>query len=186
MKKLFLASVIFIGSVGAALAGGAFSQYPQIGVPANTDCLSFGNNGVCNQYRPAGPNNLAGGAVIPSDTNNPNGQNPQTVLIPAVLTGSTTQDAAPVAAATVTVVSGTAKLLLDPAATLATLTVVLPPATALVDGEELSITSSQTVTALTVTPGTGTTIAGTAPSTVGANAPVNLVYHAASAKWVGG
>lgn len=185
MKKLFLTAFLLVGSVGAALAGGAFSQYPQIGVPANTDCLSFGNNGVCNQFRPAGPNNLVGGAVLPSDTNNPNGQNPQTVLVPAVLTGSTTQDAAPLTGTTVALVAGTAKLLLDPAATIAALTVTLPPATALVDGEELSITSSQTVTALTVTPGTGSTLIPTI-TTVTSSAPINLVYHAATAKWVGG
>lgn len=185
MKKLFLAAVLLVGGAASAFAGGAFSQYPQVGVPANTDCLSFGNNGVCNQFRPAGPNNLVGGAVVPSDTNLPNGQNPQTVLIPAVLTGSTTQDAAPLTGTTVALVPGTAKLLLDPAATIAALTVTLPAATALVDGEELSITSSQTVTALTVTPGTGSTLAATV-TTVGAGAPVNLVYHAATAKWVGG
>lgn len=183
MKKLFLATVLLVGSFGAALAGGAFSQYPQVGVPANTDCLSFGNNGVCNQFRPAGPNNLAGGAVLPSDTNNPNGQNPQTVLVPAVLTGSTTQDAAPLTGTSITLVPGTAKLLLDPAATIAALTVVLPAATALVDGEEFDITSSQTVTALTVTPGTGTTLVPTI-TTVTAAAPIHLVYHAATAKWL--
>jgi hypothetical protein len=84
-KKLLLASLALASSVGAALAGGAFNGYPIVGDPGNTTCLSYGNNGVCNQYSPAGPSGIPNGAVIPADTGNPSGQNPQTVLIPVQL-----------------------------------------------------------------------------------------------------
>jgi len=39
---------------------GAFPNYPTLNVPANTECLAYGNNNVCNQYRPAGPTGTYG------------------------------------------------------------------------------------------------------------------------------
>lgn len=193
MKKLLLAAAILLATPLAAFAGGVYSQYPQVGNTQNTSnppgpaysttCLSFGNNGVCNQYQPFGPTSVPGSAYIPADTGLPGGQNPQTVTIPAALMGATAQDAAPLTGASITMGNGVVKLLLDPAGTIAALTVVTAPATALFDGQELQISSSQTVTALTVTAGTGTTIVPTI-TTVTSSAPVNLVYHAATAKWV--
>lgn len=86
-KKLGLAAVGLLLSGAAAYAGGAFSQYPIVGVPANTACQSYGNNGVCNQYNPAGPDGIDGSWVVPTDTGLPNGQNPQTVTTPLALLG---------------------------------------------------------------------------------------------------
>jgi hypothetical protein len=186
-KKLSLYLAALVATVSIAFAGGAFNGFPIVGDTTGTvTCLSFGNNGVCNQFSPAGPANLVGSATIPADTNVQGAAaptNPATVNIPAVLTAATSIDAAPLTGTSITMPNGIAKLLLDPAGTIAALTVVTSPATALVDGQELQISSSQTVTALTVTPGTGTTLAATV-TTVGASAPVDLVYHAASAKWV--
>lgn len=186
LKKFGLAFAGLLAATGIALAGGAFNGFPILGDPGNTVCLSFGNNGVCNQFSPQGPTNLPGTAVFPADTNVQNAAaptNPATVNIPVVMTGATAFDAAPLTGTSITMPNGIAKLLLDPAGTIAALTVVTSPATALVDGQELQISTSQTVTALTVTGGTGTTIAATI-TTVTANAPVDLVYHAATAKWV--
>lgn len=84
-KKLGLTSLAIAATIGAALAGGAYSNFPVVGVPANTDCQSYGNNGVCNQYRPAGPSGVTGYEIVPADTQNANGQNPQTVDIPVNL-----------------------------------------------------------------------------------------------------
>lgn len=81
-KKLLLTTAALVASVGLSLAGGAFSQFPILGVPANTNCLSFGNNGVCNQYSPAGPTTTTGNETIPMDSNLPNGQQPSTFLAP--------------------------------------------------------------------------------------------------------
>jgi hypothetical protein len=72
----------------AAYAGGAFNGYPTVGDPGNTVCLSYGNGGVCNQYSPAGPTSVPGGAVIPADSGLPGGQYPQTVNIPVGLLGN--------------------------------------------------------------------------------------------------
>lgn len=84
MKKFLFVIATFLFGAGAAF-GQAFPNYPTVGVPANTQCLSYGNNGVCNQYRPAGPNTLTGNETIPADTNTANGQNPQTVLVTSSL-----------------------------------------------------------------------------------------------------
>lgn len=88
-KKLGIATILSLGAISAAIAAGAYSQFPIVGVPANTDCQSYGNNNVCNQYRPAGPNYITGNEIVPADTQLPNGQNPQTVDIPvSMLLGS--------------------------------------------------------------------------------------------------
>lgn len=84
MRKYLLAFIFTLAGIGAAFAQ-AFPNYPTVGVPADTQCLSYGNYGRCTQYRPAGPNTLTGNETIPADTNAPNGQNPQTVRIPANL-----------------------------------------------------------------------------------------------------
>lgn len=87
MKKLLIAAAGLAVSASVALAGGAFNGYPIVGDPGNDVCLSFGNNGVCNQFSPAGPSATTGAENIPADTNLPSGQNPQTVLIPSSLLG---------------------------------------------------------------------------------------------------
>lgn len=81
MFKKLLLTVALLATASAALAAGAFSQYPILGVPADTNCLSFGNNGVCNQYSPAGPTATTGNETIPMDSNLPN-QQPTTFLAP--------------------------------------------------------------------------------------------------------
>jgi hypothetical protein len=87
MRKLLIASAALAASVGVAIAGGAFNGFPIVGDPGNDVCLSYGNNNVCNQYSPAGPNGITGVESIPADTNNASGTNPQTVLIPSALVG---------------------------------------------------------------------------------------------------
>src|SRR5579859_5886132 len=88
LKKLSLATAALAASIGVALAGGAFNGFPIVGDPGNDVCLSFGNNGVCNQFSPAGPATITGNENIPADTGLASGQNPQTVLIPSALLGS--------------------------------------------------------------------------------------------------
>lgn len=178
LKKLaFILSSFLMGS-GAAF-GQAFPNYPTVGVPADTECLSYGNYGRCTQYRPAGPDNLVPTATIPADTNSPNGRNPQTVRISAALTGASSIAAAPLTGTSINA-DGAAKLMLNPAGTIATLTVLMPKPT---NGQTFAIYTTQTVTALTLTPYAGTTITPTV-TTVTAAAPVKLIYNAGSKAWV--
>ena len=83
LKKLGLTLSALIASVAIAIAAGAFQGFPLVGDTAGTTCLSYGNNAVCNQFRPAGPAALTGSEQIPADTGS-TGQ-PFTVLIPTSL-----------------------------------------------------------------------------------------------------
>jgi hypothetical protein len=178
-KKLGLSLFALVAAAGIALAGGAFNGFPIVGDTAGTTCLSFGNNGVCNQFSPVGPGDVPPLSTFPADTYLAG--NPQTVNIPVTLTGGVVQDASPLTGTTVAVSQGTNKLILTPAATIATLTVTLPPATQLLDGQEFFFYSNNTVTALTITPGTGTTITPAASTTIPAAAPIKYVYVQTSA-----
>lgn len=185
-KKIGFIALALLASVSAVYAGGAWNGFPYIGGDG-TICLSFGSTpstspGNCNQFWPAGPQSLAPTSTIPSDTN-VQGSGTATVVIPAALTGATVLDASPLTATSITIPAGTSKLVLTPAGTIAALTVVLPAAAStgnanglpLFDGQTFFIYSNQTVTALTVTPGTGTTVTPSI-TTVTAAAPVKLIY----------
>lgn len=90
-KRVILSTVVaLLASVGIAFGGGAFNGFPIVGDPGNDVCLSFGNNGVCNQFSPPGPTGVTGNELMPADTGLPNGQNPQTVRIPVSILGNST------------------------------------------------------------------------------------------------
>lgn len=186
-KKLSLAMLGLVAATGIAVAGGAFQGLPLVGGDGATICLSFGNNGVCNQFQPAGPANVPPASTLPVDTNLQgagSAANPSTVAVPAVLTGATVLDAAPLTGTTIALPAGTAKLMLLPAGTIAALTVTLPAAAALFDGQELFIYSSQIVTALTITVGSGTTFIGTSPTTIAAaGGNAKIIYNKAALAW---
>lgn len=184
-KKISLAVLSLMVASSLAIAAGFWSGLPVVGDLLGTTCLSFGNNGVCNQFSPIGPAQVPATAQIPADTGNVN--QPFTVKIPAVLTGAVALDAAPLTGASITIPAGVSQLVVDPAGTIAALTVVLPAAASLIDGQEFKISSTQTITTLTITAGANTTIVSTAITTIGpTTAAVDLVYHAATAKWVSG
>jgi len=100
--------------------------------------------------------------------------------------GKVTQYASPLTGATVTIApastGGSVFLLLQPAGTIATLTVVLPAAGIAVDKQEVMVSTTNTVTALTVFAG-GTTLAG-APTTITAAAPFKMRYDGVNSIWM--
>lgn len=69
---------------------------------------------------------------------------------------------------------------IEPAATIAALTVVFPQAP--VDNQNVLLMTSQTITALTLTPGSGATISN-APTTLAANTSTEFRYILASTRW---
>jgi hypothetical protein len=95
--------------------------------------------------------------------------------------GKAIQYSAPVAAATVATLNNTDALVLEPAALLATLTIAMPNLP--VDGQVLSISSTQVVTTLTVTAPTSGANVSLAPASLAANTPVSLVYYATGNKF---
>lgn len=91
IKKISLSVALFLSAIGLALAGGAYQGLPLVGGNGQSNCLSYGNNGVCNQYQPAGPSTLTGNETFPADTNiqggGSNGAGANTVSVPVSLFG---------------------------------------------------------------------------------------------------
>lgn len=87
-----------------------------------------------------------------------------------------TQYEAPAAGATVNANAGTEVLFLNPAGTLATLTVALPPSP--VEGQDFTLATSQVITTLTLTG----SIVGTL-TTLALGGFARFVYSSAAAKW---
>ena len=85
MRKKLLLGLAILAIPTIALGAGAFNGWPIVGDPGNTTCLSFGNNGVCNQFSPQGPTGLRGDELIPADTGF---NNPATILIPTSILGN--------------------------------------------------------------------------------------------------
>jgi hypothetical protein len=122
-----------------------------------------------------------GNERIPADTEYPNGANPQTgYLTPFQLGFGALQQSTPVTAFTITAVNPTSVIEITPAGTLATGTIVFPANP--VDRQELAIYSTQTQTALTLTPSAGTTINAAVTALV-ANVGVAYKYNAATLVW---
>jgi hypothetical protein len=144
---------------------------------------------VCNVFVPAGPTSLTGNELVTVDTQLPSGQSPQTVSISTVLMGAgATNYQAPLTGATVSANYNESSMLIDPAGTIAALTVNMPgPVASLRDGQTWRLASSQTITALTLTPASGTTIAAQTPTalTVSTTGSYNyeFQYKASNAKW---
>lgn len=80
-----------------------------------------------------------------------------------------------------TIPNAVSRCLLTPAAVLATGTITLPANVS--DGFEVSIVTSQTVTALTVSPNSGQTIVGTTALTLTAGTQIVYFFAAASSVW---
>lgn len=103
-----------------------------------------------------------------------------TVATTANLLTEVIQYATPTAGSTVTITAGTQDLVLKPAGTLATLTVVLPTTPA--DGTTVAISSTQVVTSLTLNAGGSDTVSG-ALAAFTANGFAKYIYRAADTNW---
>lgn len=80
----------------------------------------------------------------------------------------------------ITISNGVSSLILDPAGTLATGTIVLPAAPT--DGQLVNVSSSQIITALTVSPNSGQSIKN-APTTLTAGGGFKYLYMVSNATW---
>lgn len=195
LRVALASSAALLAAASVAFAAGMFPGLPIVGGAAY--CTSFVMNPVtgaatttCNgPTTPAGPTAITGLELIPADTQIAGGQQPQTVLLKMAGLGIGTYDyQAPLTGATITETAVMRQLIIEPAGTIATLTVVLPAATTLVDGQRWGMCSTQIVTALTITPGTGTTVSNTVtamavPNTVGQASCPEWIYRTANTNW---
>lgn len=194
-KKLGLALLAL-----AALAGASYAQYttqaggqgaglPTVDVPADTQCLRYGNGGVCSAYAPAGPTAITGYETVIGDTHSAAGSVPQTVNIPlTAIGGGKLTVSAPLTGATINLDAQTRQLIVNPAGTIAALTVNMPAASAtMVNGSRIGICGTHVVTALTLGGGTGNTFSPTQPTAMlvpvvtGAASCFEFIYSKTSA-----
>lgn len=173
MKKILLAFGLLIGGAVAAIAAGAFTNYPGVGVTATSNCTSYDNNGVCNQYQPAGPTYLTGKETFPADTNyvNPQGATvqPYTITVPTSFFAQGMGTAQVVTTnASVVMANGVSTLISNQTtATIALINLPLNPS----DNQIVRIVNAGsgvlTITAIAVGVGSGHTIVGgAAPATL--------------------
>lgn len=184
LKRLGISLAALVAAAGLAFGAGQFTNFPIVG--GASYCASTAN-GVCQVTVPAGPSVVTGLELVPADTQIAGGGPSQSVLLTmSKMNALPYQYAAPLTGTTVAVAPTTGSMVIDPAGTIAALTLTLPAATALTDGQQLAISSSQTVTALTITPGSGTTVSNSPTAiTISTTATYGykFVYNATLAKW---
>lgn len=179
-----------IASLAVAVADGYFPNFPIVGGASYCGGYATGTTGqVCNQTVPAGPTALTGNETVIADTHLGSGQSPQTVAIDVSSLGAgPTQYSVPVAAGSITIAAGTRQVIIEPAGTLATLTLVFPAAASLTEGQRFGFCTTQIITALTITNGSGATVvnppsAMAVPNLLGQASCVEWVYVASTTKW---
>lgn len=142
-------------TVGSAGGCSGYSAYPT--TPTVPGVTPTPNN--CNSPIPPGPSTLTGTEVVPADTGLSQGQAPQSVLIPVTLLGGgATQYSTPLTGTSITIAPQTKQVIVNPAGTIAALTLVTPAAAAMIDGQQIGFCTTQVITALTTTAGTGVTV----------------------------
>lgn len=193
VRTLLAAGLLCLGlPVLIVYAAGMFPNLPLVGGASYCGGFSTGVSGqVCTVTVPAGPTAITGLEVVPADTNLAQGAAPQTVGIPIGKfgVGVTTYVDGALAAGSSTITSTTRRLILIPAADIATYTVVFPAATALTaaDNQSFSLCSTQTVTTLTATAGAGTTLSPQVPTAITESAVgaycYEWVYRLSNTTW---
>lgn len=162
-----------------------WGNLPNIGGPAF--CSSTVNNNCVNTVA-AGPA-ITGLETIPADTNAPGGQSPQTGKFSLAALGlGPYQYSAPLNGVAISVTPQARHLIIEPAGTLAALTVFLQPATNLTDNQTFGLCTTQIVTSFTLTAGSGTTVLGAptallVPVTTGGASCPEWVYRSSNTTW---
>lgn len=159
-KRIALALAALIATAGVAALAQTFPNLPLIGGASYCAGYSSGPTGqVCNVTVPAGPTVVTGSETFPVDTNLASGAQPQTAKMSVRSIGAgATQYSVPLTGATTTIAATTRQVIINPAGTIAAHTLVFPAAASLTDGQRIGFCTTQIVTALTTTPGTGLTI----------------------------
>lgn len=186
LKKLALASFAIALTAGSVALAQLWPAFPI--VDGASYCAATNNN-VCTQTVPAGPT-MTGNETIPADTNLTGGGQPQTVKVPVTTMGAgKVVVSVPLTGATINIDAQTRQLIVNPAGTIAALTVNLPAASATTPytGQRIGICGTQIVTTLTSGAGTGNTFSTTAPTAMlvpvvtGAASCFEYVYSKTSA-----
>jgi len=167
LKKIGFGILALALSANVSFAQSVFSQFPTIGVPDSTECLSYGNNSVCNQYRPAGPTTLTGNETVPANTNLSGGGQPQSVLIDVntLGAGAITFNSTTGTGQNPVVTNGVSNYFYTGAGTATFATFTFPSAPS--QGQRLCLYNAGTgILTLTSLVATGKTLVGTTPTSI--------------------
>lgn len=156
--KMGVTALALVAASTAAYAAGLWPNLPIVGSAAYCGGYSTGTSGqVCSVNVPAGPTALSGAETYPADTNLSGGVQPQTVRIPAAVAASGAYGyVAPLTGTTNVIPNNVNTYLINPAGTLAALTLTMPSSP--VDGQVLRIASSKSLTSLTINGAAGQTV----------------------------
>lgn len=188
LPRLGLVAAALVASVLTAAAAGMFANLPIVGGAAYC-ALYAGDGTTCSANVPAGPSALTGNEKIPADTQLSGGASPQSVLIDVSTLGAgPTQYSAPTTGTSITVAAGTRQVVVEPASSITALTLVMPAATSLTEGQRLGFCTTQIITTLTITDGAGATVqnkptAMLVPVATGGASCVEWIYVASTTKW---
>lgn len=183
LARFGLGIAALVAMTGVAYADGLFAKLPVVEGAAYC-ALYAGDGTTCVENVPAGPTAPTGNERIPADTKLTNGRSPQSVLFsPAVMGFGPTQYSVPVTTNTVTILPTTRQVIVDPAGTIAALTIVTPAAAAMVDGQRIGFCTTQVISTLTTTAGAGVTVSNAptamlVPVATGAASCVEWMYVA--------
>lgn len=186
LNKIGLTVAAFVGIALASAVGQIFA--PNLPIIGGASYCSSTVNAACVNTVAAGPA-LSGSEFIPVDTGIASGQQPTSAKVNLQTLGSGTyQYVVPVTADTVTATALNNQVIVNPAGTIAALTFVTPAASALLDGQVLGFCTTQIITTLTVTAGSGTTVANAptamlVPVATGAASCVRWRYRQANTTW---
>jgi len=185
MKKIALALLAVFGVVGGSAIAQFWGNLPTIG--GSSFCSSTVNSNCVNTVA-AGPA-LTGNETIPADTNASGGQSPQTAKFPLSTLGiGPTQFAVPLNGTVITMLPISRRVIFEPAGTIATATLLMPPVGVLADNQIVAFCTTQIVTTMTVTAGSGTTVNGPptamlVPVTTGGASCPEWVYRLSNTTW---
>jgi len=185
LKRIALSFVAVVACASLAAFGQMWMPFPILG--GASFCASTVNNN-CTLTIPAGPA-MSGLETIPADTNASGGQSPQTVKVALASLGAGPYVYnVPLNGDTLTLTNVTRNVILNAAGTIAGMTIVTPAASTLLDGQKLGICTTQIVTTLTMTAGSGTTLnnpptALLVPVATGAASCVDFLYRQANTTW---
>lgn len=183
LTRFIAGAVALLCAVTIAHAEGMFSKLPIVSGAAY--CALYAGDGVtCAGNVPAGPTAITGLELFPADTKAAGGVSPQTVNVkPASMGFGPTQYSVPVTTNSITILPTTRQVIVEPAGTIAALTIVTPAAAAMVDGQRIGFCTTQIITTLTTTAGTGVTVKNAAtamlvPVATGAASCIEYMYVA--------
>lgn len=186
MKRIALAIGLLLG--GTILGALAQTFAPNMPIIGGSSYCQSTVNAVCVSTIPAGPV-MTGTETIPVDTNYSSGAGPQSAKVALPSIGAGTFDYSVNATGeTITAAYTTRQIITNPAGTIAALTLVTPASTNLVNGQRLGFCTTQIISTLTTTAGSGTTVSNAptamlVPVATGAGSCVEWIYRQANTTW---